>query len=55
MDALPIPEIADELGTAREVVSRVLKQFADRGLVDIGRGETRIIDREALRGISQRD
>lgn len=45
--------LATELGTAREVVSRVLKRFADRGLVGIGRGATRIVDREGLQKISQ--
>ncbi len=47
--------LAVELGTAREVVSRVLKQFAERGLVDMGRGATRITDRAALLSIAEKE
>jgi CRP/FNR family transcriptional regulator len=35
-------EIADELGTAREVVSRQLKRLEQRGLVILGRGHLEI-------------
>ena len=41
-------EIAVELGTAREVVSRHLKAFEKRGLVRLGRGTVEILDRPAL-------
>ena len=41
-------EIAAELGTAREVVSRHLKAFERRGLVRLGRGAVEIVDRPAL-------
>ena len=47
--------LAVELGTAREVVSRVMKQFESHGWVDIRRGETRIVDREALRRLAELD
>ena len=40
--------IADELGTAREVVSRHLKDFERRGLVMLGRGHLGIVDRAGL-------
>jgi CRP/FNR family transcriptional regulator len=40
--------LAAELGTAREVVSRLLKDFAARGLVDIERGRIVIRDGMAL-------
>ena len=40
--------IAIEIGSAREVVSRQLHQFAERGLVETGRGRVRILAREAL-------
>lgn len=40
--------LAVELGTAREVVSRHLKQFEHRGWVRLGRGEIRVMDRDAL-------
>ena len=42
-------EIAQELGTAREVVSRSLKAFEGWGWIKIGRGTVSILDREALR------
>lgn len=41
-------EIAAELGTAREVVSRILEDFASRGLVESGRGIITVLDREGL-------
>lgn len=40
--------LAVAAGTAREVVSRHLKQFAARGLVELGRGQVVIRDRAAL-------
>lgn len=36
--------IADHLGTAREVVSRLLSQFEDDGLVELDRRSVRIVD-----------
>lgn len=42
-------EIAQELGTAREVVSRALKSFEDQGWIKIGRGKISILHRDALR------
>lgn len=41
-------ELARELGTAREVVSRLLKEFERRGLVQLGRGRITLLDRPAL-------
>jgi len=41
-------QLATELGTAREVVSRQLQEFGRRGWVSAGRGQVRIEDREAL-------
>lgn len=40
--------IAAELGSAREVISRVLKDFERRGWVAMGRGSVEIRDRGAL-------
>jgi CRP/FNR family transcriptional regulator len=40
--------IADELGTAREVVSRQLKRFEQKGWVALGRGHIALSDRKAL-------
>ena len=41
-------QIAAELGTAREVVSRQLKRFEQKGWVALGRGQVDILDRDAL-------
>jgi CRP/FNR family transcriptional regulator len=41
-------DMATELGTAREVVSRQLKDFERRGLVTLGRGRVALHDRAAL-------
>ncbi len=41
--------IADEIGTAREVVSRLLKEFERRGWLRLGRGVIAGIQRDALR------
>jgi CRP/FNR family transcriptional regulator, anaerobic regulatory protein len=40
--------MADELGTAREVVSRQLKRFEQKGWVKLGRGHVEIINRAKL-------
>jgi len=40
--------IADELGTAREVVSRQLKRLEQKGAVSLGRGHVEITDRKTL-------
>lgn len=42
-------EIAAELGTAREVVSRMLKYFEKAGLVTLSRGRVRVVDAAGLR------
>ena len=41
-------ELAEEAGTAREVVTRVLKDFSTRGWVEVGRGKVTILDRKGL-------
>ena len=41
-------DLANELGTAREVVSRTIKTFREAGWISVQRGTVRIIDREAL-------
>ncbi|PIQ30928.1 MAG: Crp/Fnr family transcriptional regulator [Zetaproteobacteria bacterium CG_4_9_14_3_um_filter_49_83] len=40
--------LASELGTAREVVSRMLKNFESDGMVALSRGEIRILNRKQL-------
>ena len=41
-------QLADELGTVREVISRILKEFENKGLVKLERGKVRILDQPAL-------
>ena len=44
-------EIARHLGSAREVVSRMLKRFAEDGLVTLSRGALTVIDKAGLRAL----
>lgn len=44
-------EIAHHLGSAREVVSRMLKRFADDGLVKLSRGTISILNKQGLRAL----
>jgi CRP/FNR family transcriptional regulator len=44
--------LADELGSVREIVTRLLRGFEDRGWVDLGRERIRVIDRQALAGLA---
>lgn len=46
-------EIARHLGSAREVVSRMLKYFADDGLVQLSRGHVTLLDPKRLRALVQ--
>ena len=41
-------QLADELGSVREIVSRLLKGFAAQGLVSLGREQLTVIDRDGL-------
>ena len=45
--------LADELGSVREIVSRLLRSFEDRGWVDLGRERIRVVDRGALAGLAR--
>ncbi|MEJ2529037.1 MAG: Crp/Fnr family transcriptional regulator [Gammaproteobacteria bacterium] len=45
-------ELARELGTAREVVSRLLKEFERRSWLNLGRGRILICDSEALQQLA---
>ena len=44
-------QLAVELGTAREVISRTLKDFQNRGILTLNRGKISLIDRLALENI----
>jgi CRP/FNR family transcriptional regulator len=46
--------LADELGTAREVVSRALEHFAAEGLVRLGRSQIEVADPRGLAGRNTR-
>lgn len=45
--------LATELGSAREVISRQLKDFEQRGWIQQQRGQIRLHDPEGLKSISQ--
>jgi len=45
-------QIALEVGTAREVVSRVLGEFVDEGLVALSRGTIQLLDEKVLKNIT---
>lgn len=45
-------KLADELGTVREMVSRLLKGFEDQGMVACSREHIRIVDSDALRRVA---
>lgn len=44
-------ELADELGTVREMITRLLKSFSDTGLIALGRERIEILDVAALKHI----
>lgn len=46
-------QIARHLGTAREVVSRMLKRFAGDGVVEVSRKGIRILDMKKLRNLAR--
>ena len=45
-------QIARYMGSAREVVSRMLKYFSSEGIVEISRGGIRVIDKKRLRALA---
>ena len=45
-------QLADELGSVREIVSRLLKGFAAQGLVSLGREQISIVDRAGLQKLA---
>ncbi len=46
-------ELAADVGSSREVISRILKDFAQRGLVNLTRGSIEVLDVESIRHLSQ--
>lgn len=47
--------LAEELGSVREIVSRLLKGFAAQGVVALGREQISVIDREKLKQLAGLD
>lgn len=45
-------ELAAELGSAREVISRQLKEFERRGWIHLGRGQLQLLDAGALQQLA---
>lgn len=45
--------LADELGSAREIISRILKNFADQGWVSLTREHIQILNPDALNQLSK--
>lgn len=46
-------QIARYIGSARETISRMLKYFAEEGIVELSRGEIKIIDEKKLRQLAE--
>lgn len=46
-------EIAADVGSSREVVSRILRDFSQRGLINAHRGSIDIIDDQAIHDLAQ--
>lgn len=46
-------DIAADLGSVREIVSRLLSDFEDRGLVSLGRGRIEVIDAPGLAALAE--
>lgn len=44
--------LADELGSVREIISRLLKQFQEQGLVSLGREQIQVLDPARLKGLA---
>ncbi len=45
-------QLADELGSVREIVSRLLKGFAAQGLVTLGREQLTVVNRDGLQKLA---
>ena len=45
-------QLADELGSVREIVTRLLRRFADQGLVALSREQVEILDPAGLRAVA---
>lgn len=52
--ALTHQRLADDIGSVREVVSRVLGQWAEAGLIELRRGAVVIVERDSLAAAGRR-
>jgi CRP/FNR family transcriptional regulator len=48
-------QLADAVGSVREIVTRVLRSFADQGLVKLGRRSIEVLDAAGLRRVAEGD
>ena len=46
-------QLADSVGSVREIVSRVPRSFVDRGFVKLGRGSIEVLDAAGLRSVAE--
>ncbi len=46
-------QIAKYVGTAREVVTRMLKYFSEEGIVSLSRGGIKVLDKKKLRSLTE--
>jgi len=46
-------DLAADVGSSREVISRVLRDFAERGIISTHRGNIEILDKQAIRQLAQ--
>lgn len=51
--AITHQQLADEVGSVREIVTRVLRSFADQGLVRLSRGSVEVLDAGGLRRVAE--
>jgi CRP/FNR family transcriptional regulator len=51
--AITHQQLADEVGSVREIVTRVLRNFADQGLVRLSRGSVEVLDAGGLRRVAE--
>ncbi|MDQ1242375.1 MAG: family transcriptional regulator, anaerobic regulatory protein [Pseudomonadota bacterium] len=51
--AITHQQLADEVGSVREIVTRVLRSFADHGLVRLSRGSVEVLDAGGLRRVAE--
>jgi CRP/FNR family transcriptional regulator len=51
--AMTHQQLADEVGSVREIVTRVLRSFADHGLVRLSRGSVEVLDAGGLRRVAE--